>query len=185
MRGAPCRTQPMEGTFQSSDHEHLLSIIEFFVSDAAGDEQKAGKLLRDGFRHLQPALPSLKVVVRDRAHASRRIISRGWSADPYLKSVLDMLLHNRMSIVRIIENSVVWKARFQELIAREPSPPVVTNRTRGLDYAPHRFDSKAKPLARCCCFFSPAPRDRCYNHGGQGQNDVGIHRSQAVSAICR
>ena len=35
-------------------------------------------------------LPSLKVVVRDRAHALRRIISRGWSADPYLKSVLDI-----------------------------------------------------------------------------------------------
>ena len=68
--------------------------------------------------------------------------------------VLDMLLHNRMSIVRVIENSVVWKARFgiQELIAQvlEPSPPVVTNRTRGLDYAPHRFDSKAKPFARSC-----------------------------------
>ena len=101
MHGAPFLA--LSGKFHDDEYDHLVRIIEFFVSDAAGDEQKAGRILRDGFKHLEPALPSLKIVVRDRAHASRRIISRGWAADPFLKMVLDMLLNNKMSIIGIYE----------------------------------------------------------------------------------
>ena len=174
MHGAPFLA--LSGKFHDDEYDHLVRIIEFFVSDAAGDEQKAGRILRDGFKHLEPALPSLKIVVRDRAHASRRIISRGWAADPFLKMVLDMLLNNKMSIIRVIENSIPWKSRFQENIANTDGP-VVSHRARGLDFSAQRFDSTAKPLSRSVLFWQPL-----LNTAVTIMEDRGKQQSEAVAA---
>ena len=71
----------------------IISKLEQFTADAAADEQRAGKLLqqcsaRDAWSHLC----ALKIVTKDRAHASRRITKRPWAADSYMSSITDKLV---------------------------------------------------------------------------------------------
>ena len=68
----------------------LINSIETFVSDSASDEIRAGHMLANQSTSSQylPSLPQLKVVVRDKPHATRRNLSRGWSADPVLDEVI-------------------------------------------------------------------------------------------------
>ena len=134
--------------------EHIRQIVEVFAADAASDEQLAGRELQSPANGGPAMLPNLKIVVRDKAHASRRLLSRPWAADAYLKQTLNTLLFKHKSIVRLIQRSVVFKAWF---IANQRGhgghgghgDPVV----KDLSFAGQRFDSRAKPLARFCWKF--------------------------------
>ena len=55
--------------------KHLRSICEVYGADSAADEQFAGQLLRpnSGRTVGKGQLPNLRVVIRDPAHASRRL----------------------------------------------------------------------------------------------------------------
>jgi hypothetical protein len=64
--------------------EHIRQIVEVFAADAASDEQLAGRELQSPADGGPAMLPNLKIVVRDKAHASRRLLSRPWAADAYL-----------------------------------------------------------------------------------------------------
>ena len=82
---------------------HIMINIRFFTSDAAPDEQAAGNLLRrppisDSW---EKWLPNLRVVSRDRAHASRRITTR-------LPWVI-LLLVDFLKIIPVSDSSrIVW-----------------------------------------------------------------------------
>ena len=105
-----------------------------------------------------PALPGLRLVVRDRPHATRRLTSRGWKADPFLNEVQAHFIFGHKSPARLIENSEVYAAWFAKAITQihpqlravRPHPAC-----RDMHFAPHRFDSTQKPLAKVC-FFLPA-----------------------------
>jgi hypothetical protein len=131
-------------------HAHLVAITEVFVADGAADEQMAGELLRplagnSDDQCLIQALPNLKLVVMDRAHASRRILQRTWDKDEYLNSLLKPILWDSQSLVRILQNSDVAKTLFHDLQLQEED----TNGqpAANMGYAKQRFDSYAKPLA--------------------------------------
>jgi hypothetical protein len=76
---------------------HIKATIEVYDADAAADEQLAGNMIKG--RKLDETLdantsgqtfPGLKIVNKDKAHASRRLTSRGWACDDELKGVMDM-----------------------------------------------------------------------------------------------
>jgi hypothetical protein len=60
------------GRLDASLHRHLLQAIELFVADGAADEQLAGRELQSPSAAVRPLLPNLRIVLRDKAHASRR-----------------------------------------------------------------------------------------------------------------
>jgi hypothetical protein len=64
--------QPARGGLDAGLFEHLTSIIEVFAADAALDEQIAGREMQDPSGSNRPDLPNLRLVLRDKAHASRR-----------------------------------------------------------------------------------------------------------------
>ena len=78
--------------------QQLLCAIEIFNADAASDEQLAGSLLcgqkLDDVVYNPSWLPHIIMVHRDKPHAARRLIQRGWKADGYLKKVARVKNHN-------------------------------------------------------------------------------------------
>ena len=69
----------------------VCKAVEVYNADAARDEQLTGEILRGqslgGVIYNPAMLPALKVVHKDKAHAARRLTSRGWKADPFLEKV--------------------------------------------------------------------------------------------------
>ena len=131
--------------------KHARHITEVFVADAASDEIRAGHTLQK----LGDAggLPNLRHVVRDKAHCARRITSRTWMADPFLKEVLELFLFNKKSPANVVRWSPVFKQHFQTNVAKLESNPTDTTRLKDLGYAKHRFDSTQRPVARILLFF--------------------------------
>jgi len=153
-RGAPPRgwglPQPL-AEYDANLAAHVAEIVEVFTADAASDEQLAGRELQHPSSGSPSPLPNLKLVIRDKAHASRRLLSRPWVVDVFLKTTLDTLLFKKKSIVRLIQHSFLFKSWFlanQGGLGGQSGPPV-----KDLSYAGQRFDSRAKPLARFCMKF--------------------------------
>ena len=81
-------------TQQYVDMNTIASVfrsIEIFDADAASDEQLAGNMLKgaklDEIDIWDSIMPNMVKVRKDTAHASRRIGSRSWTADPYLQNI--------------------------------------------------------------------------------------------------
>eukprot|EP00969_Alexandrium_andersonii_P046980 2061307-Alexandrium_andersonii.AAC.1 len=69
----------------------------------------AGSLLREGDAPEGAAgswrgpLPNLRIVARDAAHASRRVTKRPWTADPFLKDVVERTIFAKNSPTRLLQ----------------------------------------------------------------------------------
>ena len=80
LHGAPVRAQTRSCLRQPEpvpDQEalqHLRDIVRLWCADAAGDEQLAGREAGPLSGSLAPFFPNLELVLRDTAHASRRLI---------------------------------------------------------------------------------------------------------------
>lgn len=74
--GAPPRgkAKSFSGVFDKAMFDRLRKKVELFNADAAGDEQLAGQYCRTVpmKNELQPLFPNLRLVVKDKCHASRR-----------------------------------------------------------------------------------------------------------------
>lgn len=140
--------------------DQLLNSVETFVSDSASDELRAGQMLAGQSTTTQylPRLPNLKVVVRDRPHATRRNVSRGWKADGVLHDILTRFVLGESSPVRLIQYSQQFKQWFAAHIRHlEPGLSAVKAHDflKDLGFAAHRFDSIQKPMSRIVLFLHP------------------------------
>jgi hypothetical protein len=70
--GSPDGPGGPDGNLDVALYKHLCNSIEVFTADAALDEQIAGRKLRNPSLSATPDLPNLRLVLRDKAHASRR-----------------------------------------------------------------------------------------------------------------
>ena len=79
--------------------EHVANKIEAVCVDSASNELKAGRLMKETFA------PNMKAVIRDRAHATRRLLSRPWVAEPELEDVAHVFVMGRHSLCQRIHHS--------------------------------------------------------------------------------
>ncbi|OLP73506.1 hypothetical protein AK812_SmicGene47234, partial [Symbiodinium microadriaticum] len=153
---------PTREVGQASPDQELLSClvnsVEAFVADAASDEIKCGRLLA-GHGGLRPGLNMPNIhLVQDKAHASRRNLSRGWTADPHLAKIADAFVMGHQSPAKLIEYSKSFSGIFQQRIQQlEQSLQACKAhpRMQDLSYAPHRFDSCTRPFGRAVLFLHP------------------------------
>jgi hypothetical protein len=126
--------------------------------DSAGDEVLASEIMRSSAlsNSNRRATPNLKYVIRDKAHGSKRLVSRSFAADPYLKEVMGMFASNRKSIARTIQNSHVIKGKFKEYL--KTSFRAVKKTVSNMRSAKHRFESLQKPFGRTVLFLYPTIR---------------------------
>ena len=139
-------------------YETVMMSIETFCSDAASDEVRAGHMLagQSTTDLYLPRFPSLKIICRDKPHATRRNLSRGWRCDPFLQEVAGRFVFNPDSPTRLIQNSQVFKGFFEANIKRlDPNMSAVQVRhsIADLGFAAHRFESAAKPMMRLVLFW--------------------------------
>lgn len=99
-------------------YNHIRNeATEVWNTDAGADEILAGKeakLYGPRAADVAPILPALKMINRDRAHASRRVVKRPWSADDFLASIHANLVMKKTSMVRVIQYSPAIKKWYQE-----------------------------------------------------------------------
>ena len=136
----------------------VAKSIETFCSDAASDEIRAGHMLagQSTTALYLPRFQNLKIVCRDKPHATRRNLSRGWRCDPFLHEVAGRFVFNPDSPTRLIQNSDVFKGYFETNIKRmDPSISAVQVRQHisDLGFAAHRFESASKPMMRLVLFW--------------------------------
>ncbi|CAK0813414.1 unnamed protein product, partial [Prorocentrum cordatum] len=139
-------------------YHKVMASIEAYTSDAAADEIRAGFMLAGQTVRADAAkvMPNLRIVTRDKPHATRRLASRGWKADPFLDDVQGMFVWNEQSPVRLIQFSEVFSAWSQANVQKIEPHLKAANPHQGckdLHFAPHRFDSASKPMSRCTIYF--------------------------------
>ncbi len=128
----------------------ILNRIEMFSADGASSEQLAGRLLHPTVERAADAakLPSLKMIIRDKAHCARRLTQRTFKVDQMLDSIVRVMLFAKPSIATMLRTSAPCQEVFEKELKRQDRPrgaPEATPTTLG--YAKQRFDSTAKPLA--------------------------------------
>ena len=97
---------------------------------------------------LEPAsMPNLLFVHRDKAHASRRLTSRGWSADPYLQSVHESIV-GRGCFVQRIQNSQILQKLFNNFARSANVKNVNASRVQDLGACKPRLEISQKPYVR-------------------------------------
>ena len=109
----PYRQGPApESRLDAALFEHLRSIAEAITIDSAADEIVSAVDLAcvDSYVSRDLAddrafLPNLKHILRDKAHAARRILSRPWSADAELARIISTFVRGPSSLGRLIQSS--------------------------------------------------------------------------------
>ena len=137
--------------FKPKAYEALRNNIITMVVDAAGDELLASEMMRsaDLAHSTRTLTPNLLHVIRDKAHASRRLLSRPWAADPVLTEMCLKFL-KRGSMARLVQNSVEIKRIFVKFAKQDKHKVLSRQVMHNFRAAGHRFESFQKPLGRTC-----------------------------------
>ena len=70
------------------------------VQDSAAPLEAGNSILAE----VEVAFPNHRLVIRDKAHEARRVLSRPWKADPILDAIVCSVVTGRNSICQIIPN---------------------------------------------------------------------------------
>ena len=97
----------------------ILHRTEILDGDAASDGQLAMSLLRSS-----GLFPSIKCIVKDPCHASRRVIKRPWSVIDEIKEAFVKVIAGRRSLTNIIQNSETLAKVFSDFADRSLDCPV-------------------------------------------------------------
>ena len=134
-------------------YQQIRNRIEMFCADGASNEQVAGRLLHPSSARSMlnlRKLRNLKLILRDKAHAASRLAERTFSVDPLINDITQLLLFKKNSIAKLLRYSAEFSKIFRKEVTRT-SNSGMNSRLVNLSFAKQRFDSTAKPLARCVC----------------------------------
>ena len=141
---------------------HVRKSVIGLTCDSAADEILAAEMMRDADLAQSTAMtPNLRYIIRDKAHASRRLISRPWSVDDFLKDVVMMFCRGRGSVARLIQNSKENRRMFEQF-ARTTQVANLKHVVKNFRAAGHRFESYQKPLGRSCLYIIASIRLASY-----------------------
>ena len=90
------------------DHTLLADLrrkVRAICVDSATDEILSCEMMRSAtlMGSGDALTPNLAMLLRDKAHASKRITSRPWTADPYLSETMHMFCRGRPSAMRMVK----------------------------------------------------------------------------------
>ena len=146
----PSATVP-EPQFDEEFFTHICKIVEAITIDSAADELTSAGDVASTEQCLREAgvefMINLKHVLRDKAHASRRILSRPWKADPVLDAIVTLFVRGPKSISRIIQNSEDFRRWYEQHSSRSQRKKIISV-FRNLRAAMHRFESLITPISR-------------------------------------
>ena len=128
-------------------YENLVSTIKMIAVDCASDEINSVRDMRDPSDGQPPLAPNLELIGRDKAHGSRRGITRPWKADDDLNWHLETFVSGNRSIVQKIDRSLDLRRMFTKHCSELESGFLANRKLLvSLRSAKHRFESLASPL---------------------------------------
>ena len=162
------RRAPQKHTYKPKEPPRLveaaarrvLQHVEMFSADGAANEQLAGRLLHPAVERAGTAdkLPNLKMILRDKAHAARRLTQRTFKVDPLLDDLQRTMLFGVEdaswgSVAKMLRDSGPCADIFKREVERQPQREGLAGVVTHLGYAKQRFDKAAKPPGGCCVEF--------------------------------
>jgi hypothetical protein len=135
--------------------EHIRTTLRSITVDAAGNElasaanMAAPESVVAKAKDEEGFFPSLSLVIRDKAHASRRILVRPWNCDVYLSAVASALITESSSLAQLTQHSDDLRSMYSDAVKHSGSNYVSTC-FGNLRAAKHRFESMCTPLSRIC-----------------------------------
>ena len=153
--------------------KHVCEIITWWYTGAASEELSAGEMLMSGTA-ARRLFPNLKILGREKAHASRRVLERPQKAEPFLEEVAAHFLWNKDSIGSLLEHIPVCKSVWQAASRESEDAAAIKN----LRFRRHRFDSQAEPLARIVLSFDGVLRAASILSHSRKSDDAGKAASQ-------
>ena len=116
--GAPELQDAGKIQFDATLFQHLRETVHSLTVDAAGNEIAAGECMRSTksvtATNGEACTPNLHTIIRDKAHASRRILERPWACDCYLSFLGSSFLSASSSLAQLLEHSSDYRAWYQE-----------------------------------------------------------------------
>ena len=146
----------------------LSTAFRWWFTDAAYDEFAAGELLFS-VPEARGLFPNLRVVGREKAHASRRVLSRPQSTDPYLTEVCNRFIWNYDSVASIIQHNPTVNDIFCVNTRDNPAASQIEK----LRFRRHRFDSQAEPMTRIVLAFDAILQTLAAVSHGRKTEDIG------------
>ena len=128
---------------------HIRSIVKVGCVDAAGNEVAA--VLDSAVPHTSSdaaRFPNQCFCIRDRAHASRRVIEP-WNADPYISDMIWILVKGPQSLAQQIQHSKMFREWYAEECDASGDRAVSTV-FHNMRAALHRLETVMTPLPRHC-----------------------------------
>ena len=126
----------------------IRRYVHCITVDAAADEVLASEMSRRPISELLAPLFPNSIVLRDKAHSSRRVLSRPWQSIGELQQLVTRWVRGKRSICQLIHHSVAFKAWYHEFVCVDVH--TLQALAANVRAAKHRFESFARPLARCC-----------------------------------
>ena len=172
--GAPKPSHHSEPEVNEELFEHIRQITHQLVIDAAADEQRSGRQMSEGVSHdyTNVLTPNLKMVTLDRAHASRRVVSRPFDADKRLSRLLEGYTLCDDSVCQIIHHKKALTDVWQHAVEKMQSN--IGNNIRNLGMAKHRLESVSKPIGRFVIYLEATVATATWAmHKRQGRSEAG------------
>ncbi len=144
---------PLHGDVDGELLGHIRQSTRSFVSDGAPSVLKTGRLLKNN------GFPNIAFFIRDPAHAVRIAARDPLHADEKFGAFWTEVFDARHALIPDIQNSEVWRARFQACQKRVKD--VLGHQGAGLatilrhfSLAKHRFESFTSPARKYCLLLS-------------------------------
>jgi len=135
-------------------YHHIRHTIHSTTVDSASNEVTCARDMSSelvtgitGLLAGETPLPNHRLIVRDRAHGTRRCLQRPWQADEYLNAVTTGVVLAPTSICQIIEHSFDFKQWYAEATSASSCKAVSTS-FQNLRAAQHRYETLVTPIAR-------------------------------------
>ena len=131
-------------------YQHMCTITEAISVDSASNELTSTKELCSWHPDLgSKFLSKCKFILRDAAHSARRILGRGFGADPVLEKTLGLFVHWKHSPGQLIHHSIDMQRLYVECCSAASSDSAVTATFANMRSAKHRIETFTTPLSRC------------------------------------
>ena len=88
-------------------------------------------------------------LLRDSAHATRRVLSRAWGACEVLSAILGLFVHDKNSPAQLIHHSMELRHLYRESCQSSTQDAAVTTVFKDMRAAKHRIETYVRPLSRC------------------------------------
>ena len=125
----------------------MVSSIRMVAVDCASDEINSVRDMRNPSDGKAPLAPNLELIGRDKAHGSRRGVSRPWKADDELNELLETFVSGPRSIVQKLDRSLDLRRMFTKYCSELEGGFLANKKLLvSLRSAKHRFESLATPL---------------------------------------